>query len=79
MAIGEYTCPFLLSSGKICNRTCMKPEGCCDHKNAIPRIPCSDCGRGTHSDSGRCRYHIRSFYVGRHYQKHHKKKRTFES
>jgi hypothetical protein len=73
--IGEYTCTFLLYSGEVCGRTCMKPERCCLHKNAITRIPCFDCGRPNHSMSGKCPDHTRSYYVSRHYQKH-KKNRT---
>jgi hypothetical protein len=76
MQLGEYTCEFLLYTGEICGRTCMKAEGCCFHKNAIKRFPCTDCGKPTRSGSGRCPDHIRSYYVGRHYQKYYKKKRN---
>jgi hypothetical protein len=72
--IGEYTCEFLKPSGEVCGRTCMRPEGCCYHKNSKTRIACSECGKGIRSMSGRCPNHTRGFYVVRHYQKHYKKK-----
>ncbi|RHZ86393.1 hypothetical protein Glove_51g46 [Diversispora epigaea] len=50
-------------------------EGCCFHYKALPHNPCSECGKPTRSISGRCQAHIRSFYVGRYYQKHLKKNR----
>ncbi|CAH1770407.1 15264_t:CDS:1, partial [Entrophospora sp. SA101] len=53
----------------------MQPEGCCYHKNAIPRIPCSVCSKPNRSASGRCKDHIRGFYSSRYFQKHLKKKR----
>ena len=74
MPVGEYICGFLLYIGKICGRRCISPEGCCYHKNSIKQYPCTKCGNGTRSDSGKCPKHIRSYYVGKHYQKHSKKK-----
>ena len=70
--IGEYTCNFLKPSGEICTRTCRTDKGCCYHKKAKLRVPCLECGKGTFSISGKCPEHIRSFYVGRHYQKYYK-------
>ena len=36
-------------------------------------ISCTDCEKPTHFLSKRCSDYIRSYYVDRHYQKHHKK------
>ena len=71
-----YTCYFVDYSGEICMRRCTRPEGCCFHYKALPHNPCSDCGKPTRSMSGRCRDHIRGFYVSRHFQKHLKKNRS---
>ena len=39
--IGEYTCPFYHNSDEVCEKTCMKPEGCSYHWKAKRRIPCT--------------------------------------
>ena len=65
--IGEYNCPFLYYSGKVCDKSCMRPEGCRDHWNAIVRLPCTDCGKPTHSGFGRCPLHIGSYYISRYH------------
>ena len=70
--IGEYTYNFLKSSEEIYDRTCRIDKGYCYHKKVKHRVPCLECGKGTFSISGRCPKHIRSFYVGRHYQKYYK-------
>ena len=77
MQLGEYICDFLLYTGEICGRSCMNPKGCWLHKNAIKRFPCTDCGKPTRSKSGRCSDHTRSYYVGKHYQKHYKKENRY--
>lgn len=71
-----YTCSFVDYSGEICMRHSTRPEGCCFHYKALPLNPCSEslCHKRTRSISGRCRDHIRGFYVARHFQKHLKKK-----
>ncbi|RHZ82301.1 hypothetical protein Glove_109g190 [Diversispora epigaea] len=50
--IGEYTCPFYHNSGKVCGKTCMRPEGCSYHWKAKIRTPCIECGKPTGSTSG---------------------------
>ncbi|RHZ85311.1 hypothetical protein Glove_67g164 [Diversispora epigaea] len=71
-----YTCSFVDYSGEICMRRCTRSAGCCFYYKALAHNPCSECGKPTRSISGRCQAHIRSFYVGRYYQKHLKKKRV---
>ncbi|RHZ84659.1 hypothetical protein Glove_78g211 [Diversispora epigaea] len=61
--IGEYTCPFYHNSGKVCGKTCMRPEGCSYHWKAKKRVPCTDCGKPTGSTSGRCPLHIRECLI----------------
>lgn len=70
---GDYTCPFLHNSGNVCGKPCMRPEGCKLHYKAKQRHTCIECGKATGSISGRCRNHIRGFYVSRHYFKHYEK------
>lgn len=67
--IGEYSCPYLHNSGAICGKSCMCPEGCSLHKKAKKRFPCSECGKPNRSKSGRCRDHIRGFYVAEYYHR----------
>jgi len=43
--IGEYSCPFLCNTEKVCGRGSTRPEGCRFHWKAKKRIPCSDCGK----------------------------------
>ncbi|RHZ80434.1 hypothetical protein Glove_136g13 [Diversispora epigaea] len=57
--IGKYTCPFYHNSGKVCGKTCMRPEGCSYHWKAKIRTPCIECSKPTGSTSGRCPLHIR--------------------
>ena len=70
---GEYTCPFIRYSGKICGRSCMREDGCSIHWKYVQKlankqhVPCSECGRFTRSYSGRCPAHIKGFYVSKHY------------
>jgi hypothetical protein len=72
---GEYTCPFIHYSGKICERSCMREDGCSIHWKYVRKlsdkklIPCNECGKLTRSASGRCPAHIRGYYVSKHYQK----------
>ncbi|RHZ85398.1 hypothetical protein Glove_66g22 [Diversispora epigaea] len=49
--IGEYTCPFYHNSGKVCGKTCMRPEGYSYHWKAKIRTPCIECGKPTGSTS----------------------------
>ena len=59
---GEYTCPFIHYSGKICGRCCMHEFGCSIHWKYVrklvdkPLIPCKEfgCKQRTRSDSGKC-------------------------
>ena len=67
--IGEYTCPFYHNSGKVCGRSCMRPEGCSYHWKAKRRIPCIECGKPTGSISGCCPLHTRGFYVAQYYDR----------
>jgi|SRR6185437_6429269 hypothetical protein len=67
--IGEYSCSYLLNSGKTCNRPCIRPEGCRFHWKSKKRVPCSDCGKPTGSISGRCPLHIRGYYVAQYYNR----------
>ena len=67
--LGEYSCPYLLNSGKACARPCMRPEGCSYHWKAKPRIPCTVCDKPTGSTSGRYPSHIRGYYVIQYYQR----------
>ena len=71
--IGEYTCPFYHNSGKVCDKTCMHPEGCSFHWKAKRRVPCTDCGKPTGSTSGQCPLHIRGYYVIQYYHRLHAK------
>ena len=54
---GEYTCPFVHFSGKICERSCMRKEGCSIHWKYVRKLadkqltPCSECGKLTRSVS----------------------------
>jgi hypothetical protein len=72
---GEYTCPFIHFSGKICGRSCMRKQGCSIHWKYVIKLankhltPCSECGRLNRSASGRCPDHIKGFYVSQHYQR----------
>ena len=66
---GKYTCHYLLNSGNICNRSCMRSEGCSFHWKSKQRVSCSECNKPTSSISGRCPLHIRGFYVSRYYVK----------
>ncbi|CAB4416062.1 unnamed protein product [Rhizophagus irregularis] len=63
--IGEYTCEYLLITGKPCGRPCMRPEGCRIHWKTKSRFPCAVCGKPTGSSSGRCQSHIGSYYQNR--------------
>ena len=61
--IGEYSCNYLLRTGKICGRTCRRPEGCFEHWKARERLPCRVCGKSTSSEPGLCRKHASGYYV----------------
>ncbi|RHZ63689.1 hypothetical protein Glove_328g67 [Diversispora epigaea] len=67
--IGEYTCPFYHNSGKVCGKTCMRPEGCSYHWKAKIRTPCIECCKPTGSTSGHCPLHIRGYYVVQYYNR----------
>jgi hypothetical protein len=68
--IANYNCSYLHNSGKVCGKSCIRPEGCHIHWKAKKRYPCSKCGKPTASISGRCPLHIRGFYVSRYYKIH---------
>jgi len=62
--IGEYNCPYKQYSGKICNKPCIRPEGCCLHWKKEERPLCNKCGeKSTVSESGRCTDCIGGWYV----------------
>ena len=67
--IGEYSCPFLCNTGKICNNPCIRLEGCRFHWKAKKRVPCSDCRKPTASACDRCPLHVRGYYVIQHYNR----------
>ncbi|CAH1766258.1 12715_t:CDS:1, partial [Entrophospora sp. SA101] len=55
--MGFYRCPYILRTGKICNKGCYRPEGCTVHWDSPTRIPCKECGKLTSSKFGACRTH----------------------
>ena len=59
----EYSCNYLLLTGKPCGRTCMKPEGCHEHWKARKRLSCKVCDKGTSAEPGLCRKHASGYYV----------------
>ena len=67
--IGEYLCSYILNSGEMCARPCIRPEGCRFHWKSKKRYPCTDCGKPTGSTSGRCPLHIRGYYVSQYYHR----------
>ena len=60
---GKHTCDYLLKSGETCGRSCMKPEGCYEHRNAKKRFPCKVCKIPTKAKPGLCRDHSGSYYA----------------
>jgi len=60
---GEYICNYLLRSGNICGRTCLRIEGCHEHWKAKKRLPCKICNKLTSSKPGLCRNHKGGYYV----------------
>ena len=72
--IGEYNCPYKYYSGKICNKPCIRPEGCRLHWEK-KRPLCIKCGiKPTESESGRCTNCIGGYYVAKHYKNYIKKR-----
>ena len=71
--IGEYTCPFYHNSGKVCNKTCMHPEGCSFYWKAKRRVSCIDCGKPIGLTSGQYSLHIRRYYMIQYYHRLHSK------
>ena len=67
--IGEYNCPYPYYSGKLCNKSCIRPEGCSLHWK-IKRPLCIKCGKKpTKSESKRCRDCIGGYYIVKYYKK----------
>ena len=68
--IGKYRCPYKYYSGKICNKACIRPEGCRLHWKIPVRPLCKKCGeKPTESESGRCTDCIGGWYVQQHYNR----------
>lgn len=67
--IGEYRCPYKYYSGKICNKPCIRPEGCRLHWKKEKRPLCKKCDKSTVSESGLCSEHIGGYYVVKYYKK----------
>lgn len=63
--IGEYSCPYLLNTGKACGGSSMRPEGCHLHCKCKKRYPCIEpgCCKPTGSTSGRYPLHVKGYYV----------------
>jgi len=62
--IADYNCRYIYYSGKICNKPCIRPEGCRLHWKKKERPLCIKCGeKGTVSESGRCTECIGGYYV----------------
>jgi len=62
-----YLCPYIKIDGSICNKGCIRIEGCGDHwnsKNKGPGTPCKtkSCKKSTRIESGFCRKHTGSRY-----------------
>ncbi len=74
---GGYTCSYIHNSGKVCNRSRLRSEGCFLHWKAKKRVPCAICEKPTASSSGRCQDHIGGFYVAQHYQRLREKAISF--
>ena len=75
---GEYSCNYLLKSRKTCGRSCMKPEGCHEHRNARKRLPCKVCGTPTSSKPGLCRQHASGYYMSQYINRLQNKARMLE-
>src|SRR5690348_15872717 len=54
----RYHCPYILRTGKVCNRGCYRPGGCKLHWNSPTWIPCKECGKLTYSTYGICSNHV---------------------
>lgn len=61
--LAKYTCDYLHNSGKVCGKACTRSKGCRLHHLAKKRYPCTDCGKPTGSDCGRCKLHKRGYYT----------------
>ena len=64
-----YYCPYILRTGKVCNRKCFHPDGCKVHRNSPKQVPCihPGCIKFTSSGYGACKKHsgkhrFRAFY-----------------
>ena len=58
---GEYTYPYLLYSGKTCERACIRAEGCRFHWKIKKCALCSECDKPTISASGQYPLYIRGY------------------
>ena len=63
-----YRCPYILRSGKVCDRGCYHPNGCKVHRNSPIRVPCKECGKSTYSDYGYCDTHADKYRRQDRYQ-----------
>ncbi|CAB4475250.1 unnamed protein product [Rhizophagus irregularis] len=69
-----YQCPYILRSGKVCNRSCYQEKGYLIHWNLPPRSPCKECGKLiTYSKYGTCDIHAEKYWKMAQY---HQKKLT---
>ena len=66
---GKYICDHPYNSGKICNRSCRRPEGCWEHWRCKKRVSCEVCGKYTASEFKRCKKHAGDYYIKRFYTK----------
>ena len=68
--VSILTSAYLFYSGKICEKACIREEGCRLHWKLKKRILCNECDKPTTSTFGRCPLHIRGYYVSQHYFRH---------
>ena len=67
--MGFYYCPYILRTGKVCNKGCYRPEGCSIHWKAPNRVPCNVCGKLTSSKYNICRKHSGKYRSQDNYNK----------
>ena len=67
--MGLYRCPYILRTGKVCDRGCYRPEGCKLHWNSPTWIPCKECGKLTYSTYGICNNHVGKYQKRENYRR----------
>lgn len=50
-------CKYLYRDGRVCNKRCVRPEGCRVHYKSPKKVPCLACDKPTCSQSGFCSDH----------------------